>query len=444
MDRIGGGRIAAVPEIPRVRGDVAIRVGRAGTIERHGQRRHTARGSGGHDRSRRLIGCPSHDARAVGVRRVSTGIVGADAIAVALPSNDRVVGVARRVGPLGGEVREVRAAAADAPLNVEESLVRRMVLPGELDQRTGARGGQSGWRGRRKGVHNDGTRGCARRTAAIGDRQGRREGPRSWVQVGGLRSRARGAIPERPCPRCHRSVGSGRSGTVEGHGQGRGAGRRSSGQDRPWPCTAPNPKARDEGVVAAGGTHVTVGEGCGPDRLQAENASQSKVPLGPYPAVTPGQYPPGRLGPPRPVTTVVPSAITSKPRGISSVFKPPSRTASHRTAPVVSKATVYQSRNPRLVWPVTTRLPSGAMAIQRPAASRHRPASCPCATTARRSPGHRRQRSESTSSRGCPGRSHPDRSRTRAWHPRRCPGQRCPQRPSRAICGRQSWHRRWP
>ena len=150
---------------------------------------------------------PSHDARDVGVRRVPTGVVGADAVAVALPGNGRVVGVARDVGPLGGEGSRSSCSRAFAPLDVEESLVRRIVLPGELDQIPGERGGQSGWRGRRKGVHDDGTRGRARRTAAIGDRQGRRVGPRSRVHVGGQRSRARGAIPERPCPRCHRSVG---------------------------------------------------------------------------------------------------------------------------------------------------------------------------------------------------------------------------------------------
>jgi hypothetical protein len=45
-----------------------------------------------------------------------------------------------------------------------------------------------------------------------------------------------------------------------------------------------------------------------------ENASHSNVPFGAYPAVTPWMYPPGRLGPPGPVTTVVPSGSTSTPR----------------------------------------------------------------------------------------------------------------------------------
>jgi D-alanyl-lipoteichoic acid acyltransferase DltB (MBOAT superfamily) len=113
--------------------------------------------------------------------------------------------------------------------------------------------------------HDDGTRGRARRTAAIGNRQGGCVGPRSRVHVRGLRSRARGAISERPIPRRHGSIGSCRTGTVEGHAQGGSAGRRSSRHDRT--NHSRDAPARNQCVIAASGTHVPIGESGGPHRL---------------------------------------------------------------------------------------------------------------------------------------------------------------------------------
>ena len=106
-------------------------------------------------------------------RLIPTAVVSADAVAVAFPCDGRVVGVAWDVGPLRRQAPEVRAPDALAPLDIEDSLVRRIVLPGEHDQRAGLRGSQAGWRSRRRRVRNDGTCCNARRSGAIGDRQGR-------------------------------------------------------------------------------------------------------------------------------------------------------------------------------------------------------------------------------------------------------------------------------
>src|SRR6185295_875197 len=103
--------------------------------------------------------------------------------------------------------REIQAAAAFATLDGEDGLVRRIVLPCKQDEEPGGRGGQSGGGGRRKRIHNDRTRGRARRTAAIGDGQRRGVGAGSRVHVGRQRSRVRGAVPERPRPGGHRPVG---------------------------------------------------------------------------------------------------------------------------------------------------------------------------------------------------------------------------------------------